>query len=99
MSVERHLLTRRRFLTLALAAAPGVSLTGNIALDQTHLRVSRFNLRASASPSRFVHISDLHYRGDTGFSDSIITAIPAVMALRFMSNAPPVAAKACLCRG
>ena len=75
MSVKRHLLTRRRFLTLALAAVPGVSLAGNVALDQTHLRVSRFNLRASASPRRFVHISDLHYRGDSGFADSIITAI------------------------
>ena len=81
MSVEQqsHLkwnpMSRRRFLTLALAAAPTISLASTVALDQNRLRVSRFNLHVSTAPCKLVQISDLHHRGDTSFADSIIKAI------------------------
>ena len=79
MSIERQSnlrrMTRRRFLTLALAAAPGISLADAVALEPNRLRVSRFDLHGPAAPCKFVHISDLHYRGDSGFAETIISAV------------------------
>jgi len=71
----RHPMTRRRFLALALAAAPSISLANAVALEPAWLRVSRLALPGGASPCRFVHISDLHYRGDLGFTENILSAI------------------------
>ena len=68
-------MTRRRFLTLALAAAPGIALANTLALDQSRLRVSRIDLQETVASCKLVHISDLHHRGDTGFAENIITAI------------------------
>lgn len=68
-------MTRRRFLTLALAAAPSISLANTVALEQTRLRVSRFDLHAPTAPCKLVHISDLHHRGDIRFTENIIAAI------------------------
>jgi predicted MPP superfamily phosphohydrolase len=71
----RHLMTRRRFLALALAAAPSISLANAVALEPAWLKVSRIALPGSGSPCRFVHISDLHHRGDIGFTENVLTAI------------------------
>jgi uncharacterized protein len=71
----RHLMTRRRFLALALAAAPSISLANAVALEPEWLKVSRLALPGSGSPCRFVHISDLHHRGDIGFTENILSAI------------------------
>ena len=80
-SVQRHsnprrnLMTRRRFLTLALAAAPSISLANTLVPDQTRLRLSRFDLHGPDAPCKLVHISDLHHRGDIAFTENIFTAI------------------------
>ena len=74
-NLRRNLITRRRFLTLALAAAPSVSLANAVALEPGWLRVSRFDLHGPAAPCRLVHISDLHHRGDVRFTEKIIAAI------------------------
>lgn len=68
-------MTRRRFLTLALAAAPGISLANAVALEPAWLKVSRLALPGSGPTCRFVHISDLHHRGDIGFTENILAAI------------------------
>jgi hypothetical protein len=68
-------MTRRRFLTLALAAAPSIALANTVALEQTRLRVTRFDLRMPTDPCKLVHISDLHHRGDIGFAEKLVRAI------------------------
>jgi len=72
---NRHPMTRRRFLTLALAAAPSISLANAVALEPAWLKVSRVALPSPGPPCRFVHISDLHHRGDVGFTDHILATI------------------------
>lgn len=74
-TLRRNLMTRRRFLTLALAAVPSISLANTVVLEQTRLRVTRFDLHVPAAPCKLVHISDLHHRGDVGFAEKIITAV------------------------
>jgi len=72
---RRNLMTRRRFLTLALAAVPSISLSNSLLLDQFRLKVSRYDLQETVAPCKLVHISDLHHRGDIGFTENIITSI------------------------
>jgi len=68
-------MTRRRFLALALATVPSISLANAMALEPAWLKISRFALPCTASPRKFVHISDLHHRGDIRFTENIITTI------------------------
>ena len=74
-NLSRNLITRRRFLTLALIAAPSIYLANTVVLEQTRLRVTRSDLHLPAAPCKLVHISDLHHRGDISFAENIITAV------------------------
>lgn len=69
------LVSRRQFLTMALAAAPSLVFANAVALEQNNLRVNRIALPGNTKSCRFVHISDLHHRGDVGFADRIIRAV------------------------
>lgn len=69
------LLSRRQFLTAALAAAPTLVFANAVALEQNNLRVNRIALHGNSKSCRFVHISDLHHRGDVSFADRIIRAV------------------------
>ena len=74
-NIFRHLLTRRRFLTLALAAAPSIALANAVEFAPSRLKVSRFALPGAASPCKFVHISDLHHCGNLRYAEEIVSAI------------------------
>ncbi|NVN93160.1 MAG: metallophosphoesterase [Desulfuromonadales bacterium] len=71
----RNPMTRRRFLTLALASAPSIALANSVAQEATRLGVSRFDFHGPVSPCKLVHISDLHHRGEIGFTERILKAI------------------------
>lgn len=69
------LVSRRQLLTAALAAAPSLVFANAVALEQNNLKVNRIALQGNTRSCRFVHISDLHHRGDVDFADRIIRAV------------------------
>ena len=70
-------LTRRRFLGLGLCALPAVAgLDGRFA-EPTWLRVTHFDLYPQPT-NRFVHFSDLHYKGDAEYAAKVVRTINAL---------------------
>ncbi len=67
-------ITRRRFLGLGLCALPAaVGIDGRF-VEPTWLRISHFDL--SPQPRhRFLHFSDLHYKGDKEYAAGVIRTI------------------------
>ena len=56
-------LNRRQFLGLGLAALPAAAGIDGRFAEPTWLRVTRLDLHSQPT-CRFVHFSDLHYKGD-----------------------------------
>ena len=74
MKVFRKQLTRRQFLGLGLFAVPAVAgIDGSLA-EPTWLRVTHLDLSPN-STCRFVHFSDLHYKGDAKYAAEVIRTI------------------------
>lgn len=71
----KSIMTRRRFLTLALAAAPTAALANAVAVEPDYLKVTRLRLAGREVRHRFIHISDLHHRNDHSFTEKIINAV------------------------
>ena len=68
-------LNRRQFLSLLLTAIPGASIAHGVTLEPERLRISRNTLRTSGPAVRFVHFSDLHFRGDTVLTHKVANEI------------------------
>jgi predicted MPP superfamily phosphohydrolase len=58
-------ISRRQFLSLLLTALPGASIAHGITIEPERLRISRNTLKIAGPAVRFVHFSDLHFRGET----------------------------------
>jgi len=56
-------LNRRQFLGLGLVALPAVAGIDGRFAEPTWLRLTRVDLHSEPT-GRFVHFSDLHYKGD-----------------------------------
>ncbi len=69
----RHL-TRRQFLGLGLGALPVVAGVDGRFAEPTWLRVTHFDLHPE-STCRFVHFSDLHYKGDAEYVAKVVQTI------------------------
>ena len=68
-------LSRRQFLSLGLAALPAVAAADARLVETKRLRVTQLNTAGATKKCRFVHFSDLHYRGDAGYAVDVIEAI------------------------
>jgi hypothetical protein len=66
-------ISRRKFLGLTALALPAALGTEVIAHETTKLRVTKLN--HGASGCRFVHFSDLHYKGDAEFASEVVRTI------------------------
>lgn len=66
-------LTRRRFMA-GIAAAPFASLGHAWGIEPEWIRVKRLRL-AETPVARFVHITDLHHRGDRQFLEKAVSII------------------------
>ncbi len=67
-------ITRRQFLGLGLLALPAAAGIDGRFAEPTWLRVTHLDL--SPNPTcRFVHFSDLHYKGDAAYAAKVIRAI------------------------
>jgi len=72
--LKQERLTRRRFLRLGLLALPAAAGIDGRFAEPTWLRVTQLDL--SPNPScRFVHFSDLHYKGDGKYAARVIRTI------------------------
>ena len=71
-------ITRRRFLGLGLCALPAAAagIDGRL-IERTWLRIARFELYPQPT-DRFVHFSDLHYKGDANYAAEIVQRINAL---------------------
>jgi predicted MPP superfamily phosphohydrolase len=63
--LEKSILSRRQFLTLLIAAVPGASIAQGVTVEPERLRISTHTLKLPGPSVRFVHFTDLHYRGET----------------------------------
>jgi predicted MPP superfamily phosphohydrolase len=71
---SRRKLSRRRFLQLGLLGLPAAVGIDCAFAEPTWLRITQIN--STSNPrSRFVHFSDLHYKGDAAFAGHIIRTI------------------------
>ena len=70
-------LSRRQFLQIGLLAVPAAAGIDGRFTEPTWLRVTHFDLDPNSS-CRFVQFSDLHYKGDAGYTAKIVEKINAL---------------------
>lgn len=58
-------ISRRKFLSMALAALPGVSIAHALTVETEQLEIHRIVLNGAAAHFRFIHFSDIHFTGDS----------------------------------
>ena len=69
------MLTRRKFLALGALALPTAAYADASWVQPTNLIVKELTLRPGGT--RFVHFSDLHYKGDARYAAEVVAAINA----------------------
>jgi predicted MPP superfamily phosphohydrolase len=70
-------LSRRQFLGLSLGALPALAGLDSRFAEPTWLRVTQFDLYPQPT-NRFVHFSDLHYKGDADYAARVVRTINAL---------------------
>jgi predicted MPP superfamily phosphohydrolase len=71
----QSMLSRRQFLSLLLTAIPGASIAHGITVEPERLRVEHHSLEISGPSVRFVHFTDLHYRGESALTRKVAAEI------------------------
>lgn len=71
----KSLLSRRQFISLLLTAIPGASIAHGVTFEPERLRIRRYRLNIPGDSLRFVHFSDLHYRGESELTRRLAKAI------------------------
>jgi predicted MPP superfamily phosphohydrolase len=66
-------ITRRKFLGLTALALPAAMGADSSAFETTTLRVTK--LQHGPGPSRFVHFTDFHYKGDADYAAKVVRTI------------------------
>jgi len=66
---------RRRFLLAAALAAPLAVVADARLIEPTWLKLRRFNLARDQPSHRFVHFTDLHFKGDRDSAVAVVVAI------------------------
>lgn len=75
---EKSILTRRQFISLLLTAIPGASIAHAVTIEPEQLRVRESSLNISGPPLRFVHFTDLHYRGESTLTRKVAREISRI---------------------
>lgn len=73
------MMTRRRFLGLTALAFPAAVGVNAAVVEPTSLQIRYLALRENG-PTRLVHFSDLHYRGDTEYAERVVRLINGLKA-------------------
>lgn len=67
--------SRRRFLALGLAGVGSAMVADAFLLEPRWLKVRRVRLPGVPPTHRIVHFTDLHYKGDRGWAESVVRRI------------------------
>ena len=70
-------MTRRKFLTLGALALPAAAGVDARFIEPERLRVTNLTLNPNGK-LRFVHFTDLHYRGDDAYAEEVVRSINAL---------------------
>lgn len=68
-------LTRRRFLRAALWGTPVALATNAYCLEPEWLKVRTIRMAKSQPARRLVHFTDLHFKGDTAYLETVVARI------------------------
>ena len=68
-------ISRRRFLFAGLILAPAAACTDAIWVEPHWLKVKKLHLSQGQAAHRFIHFTDLHYKGDRAYGESLVKAI------------------------
>ncbi|MGN6643531.1 MAG: metallophosphoesterase [Verrucomicrobiota bacterium] len=68
-------ISRRRFLLAASLAIPGAIITDARWMEPDWLKVKKLRLSDGKPTHRFVHFTDLHYKGDREYALSLVKTI------------------------
>jgi predicted MPP superfamily phosphohydrolase len=72
---------RRRFLITALLAAPGLVAMDARWLEPKWLKTRQLRHGHEKPTHRFVHFTDVHYRGDRAYLEKVVKRINALAAV------------------
>lgn len=75
MGVAFPRISRRRFLGTALLASPALIATEAVAVEPDWLRVRTHRLTDGVVRHRFVHFTDVHFKGDTDYLAHVVQRI------------------------
>ncbi len=67
--------SRRRFITAALLAAPGALIADARLIEPTWLKVRKLRIGNNLPTHRLVHFTDLHHKGDLVYLKSVVGKI------------------------
>lgn len=70
--------TRRCFFGALLCGAPALTVADALWFELNFFKIRRLRLASGKSPTRLVHFTDLHHKGDRGYLASVVTAINAL---------------------
>ncbi len=70
--------SRRKFLAAALLVAPALLAADAAALEPTWLKVRRLRVGTGPATHRLVHFSDVHYKGNRAYLQSVVETINAL---------------------
>ena len=73
--LTKMLLSRRQFISVLLTAIPGASIAHGITIEPERLRIGHYSLKVSGPSVRFVHFTDLHYRGESALTSKVAAEI------------------------
>jgi predicted MPP superfamily phosphohydrolase len=68
-------ITRRRFLLAACLAFPGALMADARLFEPNWLKIRRIRLTDGVPTHRFVHFTDLHYKGDREYALSLVKTV------------------------
>jgi predicted MPP superfamily phosphohydrolase len=68
-------ITRRKFLGLTALALPAALGADARFIEPTALRTTKFSLSGGKGDCRFVHFTDLHYKGDKNYAAEVVRTI------------------------
>ncbi|MBA4147630.1 MAG: metallophosphoesterase [Verrucomicrobia bacterium] len=73
--MKRKLLTRRQFVFSALVGTPAAAVADSIWIEPDWLNVRRIRLTRNPPRHRFVHLTDIHHKGDRAYFEKVVNEI------------------------
>lgn len=73
--MKRKLLTRRQFIASAMIGTPALAVADCIWVEPDWLKVRKIRLTEGTPQHRFVHLTDIHHKGDRAYFESVVNEV------------------------